>query len=250
MALDIKKMREKLEALKNKGGKIWKPQIGSKTKARILPAPDGDSFKDFHFHYGVGKQSILCPKRNFGEDCPICEFASNLYRQDDEESKEQAKKLFVKQRFYSPIVILGEDPPSTKVWGYPQGVYENLLEKVLNPEYGDITDVSTGTDIEIKYDKTAGKKYPNTDLEFARKPSSILDTIGEDAVADLLKSMPDFTKLFTRMSTQEVQNELDAWLAQDNGDDEGGDIGVSKFGDEKKEEVTDLDSAIDELNDA
>ena len=40
-----------------------------------------------------------------------------------------AKKLFARQRFYSPIILREEKEPVVKVWGYYQTVYETLLKK-------------------------------------------------------------------------------------------------------------------------
>ena len=92
MAIDLAKMRAKLEAVKNRGGKagFWKPPEGEST-IRIIPTKDGDPFKDFHFHYNVGKSSgFLCPKRNYGDDCPVCEFATKLYKESTEDSVKMA----------------------------------------------------------------------------------------------------------------------------------------------------------------
>ena len=33
---------------------MWKPQAGAQ-HIRILPTADGDPFREFHFHYNVGK---------------------------------------------------------------------------------------------------------------------------------------------------------------------------------------------------
>ena len=75
MALDMEKMKDRMSALKNKGDGnrvFWRPQDGEQT-IRIVPTADGDPFKDFHFHYNVGSNSgFLCPKRNFGDNCPVC----------------------------------------------------------------------------------------------------------------------------------------------------------------------------------
>ena len=145
MGIDLKKMRQKLSDLHNKGGngsgvKFWKPSDGENV-IRILPSPDGDPFKHFHFHYNVGeKAGFLCPKKNFGDDCPVCDFVSKLYNDGDDESRQLARKLVAKSRFFSPVVVRGEDNEGAKVWGYSKTVYENLLQLVLNPDYGDITD--------------------------------------------------------------------------------------------------------------
>ena len=59
MALNIEAMRKNLEASKNGNKKSndtkWKPEQGDQT-IRILPTKDGDPFKEYHFHYNVGKK--------------------------------------------------------------------------------------------------------------------------------------------------------------------------------------------------
>ena len=95
MAIDIAKMRAKLEASKNPQARKedstkWKPSEGDQT-LRILPTQDGDPFKEYHFHYNVGRNpGILCPKKNFGEHCPICEFASALWKEGVEQNDDNA----------------------------------------------------------------------------------------------------------------------------------------------------------------
>ena len=51
MAIDLNKMRSKLEALKSRGnrgedGPMWKPKEGEQA-IRIVPTSDGDPFKEF-----------------------------------------------------------------------------------------------------------------------------------------------------------------------------------------------------------
>ena len=60
MAIDFSKMKQKLQTLQNKGGDrsnvFWKPQDGDQT-VRIVPTSDGDPFKEYWFHYNVGKNA-------------------------------------------------------------------------------------------------------------------------------------------------------------------------------------------------
>jgi len=94
MALNIEAMRQKLANSQNKNagknsGTKWRPSEGDQT-IRILPTKDGDPFKEFHFHYNVGKNpGILCPKKNYGEHCPICDFASQLWRDGVDNNDDQ-----------------------------------------------------------------------------------------------------------------------------------------------------------------
>lgn len=245
MAIDLKKMRAKLDAVRNKGGKIWKPKLDSNTKARVLPTPDGDPFKDKWFHYNLGKQSVLCPKRNFDEECPVCDFASELWKsgvdEDDEDKKSMAKGLFARQRFFSPIILREDKEPVIKVWGYSKTVYEKFLSKVINPQYGDITDPETGTDFEIQYFKKGDKSFPDTELEFDRQPSSLCGEIGEDKCTELLESIPDFDELYERKSPSEVQDILDEFM------ESGGESSdVEKFSGSASEQ-TSVDAALDDL---
>ena len=95
MALNMDKIREKLNSLTGKGDSknvFWKP-VDGESNIRIVPTADGDPFKDFHFHYNVAQGGFLCPKRNFGDDCPVCNFANKLWNEGTEDSKKMAKDL-------------------------------------------------------------------------------------------------------------------------------------------------------------
>jgi hypothetical protein len=221
MAINIEAMRAKLNASKNgnkpkENNTKWRPSEGDQT-IRILPTADGDPFKEFHFHYNVGKNpGIMCPKRNHGEDCPICDFASKLWKDgvenDNATLKSEAKKLFVRKRYYS---VRGKETEGVKIWSYGKTAYETLLGYVLDPDYGDITDPETGTDIVLNYDVpgTPGS-FPKTTLKPRRRPSVLCD----DAVTDcneLLESIPDIGGLFDRKTTSDVQALLDDYLSSE-----------------------------------
>lgn len=221
MAIDIKKMRQKLSDLHNKGGngntRFWKPQDGENV-IRILPTADGDPFKHFHFHYNIGdaKGGILCPKKNFGNDCPVCDFVSKLYNNGDEESRNMARKMVAKSRFFSPVLARGEEVEGVKVWGYSKTVYENLLQLVLNPDYGDITDPQNGTDLVLVYGKAPGAMYPSTNITARRKTTPA--TSDADLLKEVLDTDVDFDKLFEVKSTEDVAALLDKHLLGEDGE--------------------------------
>tara|TARA_R100000315_G_C5234796_1_gene146220 strand:+ start:1923 stop:2702 length:780 start_codon:yes stop_codon:yes gene_type:complete len=247
-------MKRKWAALRGqlKGGdenSVWfKPTEGT-TDIRIVPAEDGDPLKEKHFHWigqGQSKKGILCPKRNFGEDCPICEFASSMWREgvdnNDQESKNLAKSLFVRTRYFSPVVVRGREEEGVKVYGYGKQAYELLLGYFLDTEYGDIADVDEGTDIALTYTKPTKKgEFPRTSLKMRRKTSPLLED--GDAVSSLLDRMPNIDALHERLSPKQVKAIMDEEFFGDGSAEELSSETV-KYGHHKN---NDVDRAFDEL---
>ncbi len=250
MAINLEKMRSKLEALQNRGQKkdsaFWRPEDGEQT-IRIVPTPDGDPFKEYWFHYNLGKNpGFLSPKRNFGIDDPLNDFVRQLFNEGTEDSIKMAKDLMASKRFLAPVLVRGEEEKGVRIWGFGKMAYQELLNLVLNPEYGDITDVETGTDLVLKYGKPPGAQFPQTTLTPRRRTSPLCDDAigGDDKCAELLESIPDFDGLFTRKTPEEIQVMLDEWLA---GEDEGSDD-VVKY--DNKGSTTSVDAAFNELMNA
>lgn len=233
MAINMNKMREKLAALQNKGGgskknMFWKPQDGEQT-IRIVPTADGDPFKDYWFHYNLGNNNgFLSPKRNFGEDDPLDDFIRNLFNEGTEDSIKMAKNLMARQRFFAPVLVRGEEEKGVRIWGFGKMAYQQLLELVLNPEYGDITDIQDGTDLLIKYGKPAGASYPQTTITPRRRTSPLCDDAigGADRCREMLDNIPDFNTLFDRKTPEEVGRMLDEWLEGESTDNS---TGVEKY---------------------
>ena len=133
-----------------------------------------------------------------------------------EELKNEAKKLFARKRYYSPVLVRGNESEGVKIWAYGKTAYETLLGYVLDPDYGDVTDPETGTDIVLNYHVpgTPGS-FPKTTLKPRRRPSVLCD----DAVADcaeLLSSIPEIDTLFDKKNAEDVQALLDDYLSSDS----------------------------------
>ena len=245
MGIDMSKMKAKLAAVNRKGnserGNFWRPQDGD-TTIRIVPTGDGDPFKEFWFHYNVGNNSpFLSPKKNFGEDCPLDEFVRSLYNAGDPESIKMAKNLSARQRFFAPVLVRGLEHEGVKIWGFGRTAYQELLQLVLNPDYGDITDVEAGTDLVITYGKPAGAQFPQTTITPRRKTSALVPD--SDTVDSLLESVPDFDNLFDRKSSEEVQSMLDNYLL---GEEESGATSAATASDSKDSDNT-VEQAFKEL---
>ena len=246
MAIDLKKMRNKLDKLEGKGrtqSVFWKPQDGDQT-IRILPCSDGDPFKEFWFHYNLGdNRGFLSPKRNFGEDDPLDSFVRELFNSGDEAQIKQAKNLMARQRFFSPVIVRGEEEKGVRLWGYGKMAYKELVTLALNPDYDDITDPESGTDLVINYGKPAGASFPKTTITPRRRSSPLYaDDAGGARAAEALDSIPDFDEVFveSRKTPAEVGQMLDEWL-----ENEGeGNKSVEKYGSDTSNSV---DQKIDEL---
>jgi hypothetical protein len=170
-----------------------------KNRVRILP-PTKD-YPDYEFHaarhYNVGldgKQSVLCPKRTFPNSnykCPICEANQSLYKSKDKDDRELAKQLYATERNFANVLNLDEEaePKNVYVLSYGYTIANLIVKKISDPDYGDITDLETGFNINIEKDKNRGgqptyqvevKKQcaaPEFDVEQVVKLNEIYKTI-------------------------------------------------------------------------
>ena len=190
---------------------------------RIVPTADGDPFKEYWFHYNLGKNpGFLSPKRNFGVEDPLNDFVRQLFKEGTEDSIKMAKNLMARQRFFAPVLVRGEEEKGVRIWGFGKMAYQELLNLVLNPEYGDITDVEGGTDLVLKYGKPAGAvpaDYPDSTTPHFHL-CVMMPSVDQRSVPNCSRSIPDFDGLFPRKSPEEIQTMLDEWLA---GEDSAGD---------------------------
>ena len=247
MGIDLAKMKAKRDALENRGAGnnvFWRPEDGEQT-IRIVPTADGDPFKEYWFHYNLGKNpSFLSPKKNFGESDPLDDFVRQLYKDGSDDAIKMAKSLSARQRFFSPVIVRGEEDKGVRLWGYGKTAYKELLNLVLNPEYGDITDVNEGTDLVITYGKPAGAQFPQTTITPRRKSSPL--AASEDEIAGRLDEVPDFNTVFegSRKTPQEVQAMLDSFLLQEEDAEE---MSTESSHYNKSTEVTEVDAAFNDL---
>ena len=216
MGIDLEKMKQKRAALMNKDPNrdiFWKPQDGD-TTIRIVPTSDGDPFKEFWFHYNLCRTpGFLSPKKNFGEADPLDDFVRKLFNERSEDSIKMAKNLMARQRFFAPVIVRGEEEKGVQIWGFGKRVYQDLLDLVLNPDYGDITDVESGTDLKITYGKPPGAQFPVTNVTPRRRSSALSED--EELSTQWLDSIPEFAQVFDRKTPEEVGTLLEDYL---NGD--------------------------------
>ena len=241
MGIDMSKMKEKLASLNRKGNEknnFWRPKDGEQT-IRIVPTADGDPFKEFWFHYNLGNNTpFLSPKKNFGDSCPLDDFVRTLYKQGDPDSVKMAKSLSARQRFFAPVLVRGEEEQGVRMWGFGRTAYQELLNLVLNPDYGDITDVDSGTDLVITYGKPAGAQFPQTTITPRRHTSPMVED--SDEAGKLLEAIPDIDSLFERPSPEDVGKMLHDYMTSI--DEEVSDAGADNT---SKASLTSEDNSVD-----
>jgi len=255
MGIDLAKMRQKHAALTNRGGdtadNFWKPDEGTH-QIRLVCPPDGDPFFEAYYHYGMGaegKTTVLSPRTN-GDADPIAEWGTRLWNEGTDGSKEAAKRFWPKMRIFAPIVVRGEEDKGVRWWGFSRTTYQALLDVVLDPEYGDITDTEKGTDIRIDYGKKSGQSFPTTDVRPMRRTSPLANT--EEEVNTLLESIKTADEIFEVASYEDCEKVLNETLGDT---DTSGTNETTRYDNNtstqtpvsQMEGVSDIESAFDDL---
>lgn len=220
MSLDIQKLKDKLEQLKNPGARrskkpLWRPnKDGEESLVRLIEYPyDDDPFVELWFHYQVGtgpNSNFLCPRLNHGKSCPVCDFASSLIKSEDEQDKALAKKLFAKQRIYAVVIDRGDAEPTPKLWGFGKTVYQQLLTDLVDEDVGNYMDPKAGLDAKVRFEQPPGQQFPKTHVRFARKESPLADSEAE--VQQIKNKIPKVEDVYQLLTRSQIDEQLSTWL--------------------------------------
>ena len=221
MALDINAIRGRLNKLQNtqrKSDLLWKPKPGN-SQIRIVPYKfnTDNPFIELYFHYNVNNKTYLSPQ-SFGRPDPIVEFADKLKRMGDKDDWKAAKAMEPKLRTFVPVLVRGEEDKGVQFWGFGKTVYQEILGYIADPDYGDITDPTTGRDITIAYvsAEDGGTSYPTTTIRMKPKETPIVED--QQKAADLLEKQTEITDLYSELSYDELKQILEGWLNPSNDD--------------------------------
>ena len=228
MALDINAIRSRLNKLQNtqrKTDALWKPTPGKHT-IRIVPYKFNrdNPFIELYFHYNINNKTYLSPQ-SFGRPDPIVEFADKLKRMGDKEDWKAAKAMEPKLRTFVPVIVRGEEGEGVRFWGFGKTVYQEILGYIADPDYGDITDPTSGRDLTIEYKSAeeAGTTYPTTTIRV--KPSETALSEDSTRATSFLEGQTEITDLYSELSYDELKGVLEGWL---NPTAEGADQSVSQ----------------------
>lgn len=141
----------------------WKPQTGEGNRwadnfIRILPAHKTMAGKFYlgiplHFRVGPGNAIVPCPRKAFGEACPICVRGFELQAGG---KQQEGGDMLPSWRAYVNVVPLdsnGEpegENPKVRVFEASKTVLDEILDIMESPKYGDVTSLERGHNINIR----------------------------------------------------------------------------------------------------
>lgn len=223
MDLDfIKKKLDTLQGKNKQSAKFWKPSDGEQ-RVRIVPYKYNkeNPFIELKFYYyrqpnGTTK-TFLSPSVNGNPD-PVLEFCEKLRATGTKENWILSKSYEPKLRTYVPVIVRGQEDQGVKFWGFGRQVYEAILEKMSNPDIGDITSLDDGNDLIIKFTKTppSGKKFPETKVDVRIKKTPVIDPANDVLLAKITDEQADIMTLFTEPSYDELKKEFENHINPEN----------------------------------
>ena len=253
MALNLDAIKAKLNQLNKSDDKkqnLWKPEAG-KTRVRIVPYVHRkeNPFLELYFHYDIGKKSMLSPI-TFGNADPIVEFADKLKKTGDKEDWLMGRKIEPKMRTYVPVIIRGKESEGVKFWGFGKTIYTELLSIISDADYGDITDLMNGRDIDVEFTPAEGAgAYPKTAIRV--KPNTQPATEDKE-IAQKIMNQPEITDLFPEPSYDELEKALAEWMNPENADsdvEESEPASAPASAPASKPAATKVDNVADAFND-
>ena len=208
----IKQRLNQLQTSNTRTSNLWKPQPGTQV-VRIVPYKHNkdNPFIELYFHYDLGGKNYLSPI-SFGRPDPIEEFAQKLKSTGSKDDYRLGRKIEAKMRTFAPVVVRGEEKEGVRFWGFGKTVYQELLSIIADPDYGDITDPSSGRDVAVEF-KTAeetGKSFPSTSIRV--KPNQTPITEDASVLEAIKESQKNITEIYQERSYDELTQALNDYL--------------------------------------
>jgi hypothetical protein len=214
--MDINAIKSKLATLQSTTStkdNFWKPEPGTQV-VRIVPYKHNkeNPFIELFFHYNLGDNKTYLSPASFGRPDPVEEFANKLKSTGNKDEWIQGKRLEPKMRTFVPVVVRGREDEGVKFWGFGKTVYQELLSVIADPDYGDITDATTGRDIGIERQTPAeaGNQYGKTTVRV--KPNQTPITENSELLKSIFDNQSNLTELYTEPSYDDLKEALSNFL--------------------------------------
>lgn len=204
-----KKIAAMKEQSKNKGGYVEMPRLKlteGKIQVRILPNKFNKEypFIETYKYYNFNGKYFLSPI-TYSEADPISEFCATL------SDKTLKKNLSPAYEVFLPVIVRGKENEGVKYWKFGTQVYEQLLNYLANPDWGDITHLETGKDIEIDYTPKEKSKTQYAQTKIMALPNSKpAGTI--EQMKEWMGQQIDIIATEKRLTYDEINAELEAYF--------------------------------------
>ena len=212
--MDLDAIKSRLNQLQNtQTNAFWKPQPG-KSQIRIVPYlhDKNNPFSELFFHYSLVPNKTVLSPLSYGRPDPVQQFADKLKSTGNKDEWIQGKRIEPKMRTFVPVVVRGEENEGVKFWGFGKTVYQELLGIIADPDYGDISDSTTGRDIVVERQTPAeaGNQYGKTTIRVKPNQTALV----EDATLsqNLINNQPNIVELYNEPSFDELKGHLHTFL--------------------------------------
>lgn len=178
---------------------------------RILPPKNEDKLfyaesKTHRVSNGDGGfMNIHCREFNEGQDCPLC----NLYHHawaplNKEKEANTAFASSIKPKFKYYMNVLDRDTGKVKIWTVGVQLWEAILQAMLDPDFGDVTDLEKGHDFKLMMRKESTPKgtFPKFDGSAFRPGKSALGSKAE--IAKWMDEQHDLESLVKVLPYEEI----------------------------------------------
>ena len=212
--MDLDAIKSRLNQLQNtQTNAFWKPQPG-KSQVRIVPYKfdKNNPFSELFFHYSLVPNKTVLSPLSYGRPDPVQQFADKLKSTGNKDEWIQGKRIEPKMRTFVPVVVRGEESEGVKFWGFGKTVYQELLGIIADPDYGDISDSTTGRDIVVERQTPAeaGNQYGKTTIRVKPNVTALSDD--SNLLQRLLDEQPDIKELYQEPTFDELKSHLSNFL--------------------------------------
>jgi len=273
MAYDIEAIKKKIQLLGTNGSKKgdgdksgkaaqakltwWKPSIGV-NEIRFLPYDDGagQPFQEVGYYNSkkLAENRVVAPVQ-WGLPDPIQELVSKLRKnRQDDATWNLMKQLQVRESYYAPIIVRGQEDKGVQIWEMSQKVLNQVYAKLSHPDYQDefLFDPKEGYDFTVTA-VDSGREfngYPVKELtlEVRRKASPLAKTQKERD--DIVASIPNLHEHFKGYTPNEekARNMVINFLAGDEKSEDGKEVTEPSSDEDNMEEATSkINAAFDDL---
>ena len=212
--MDLDAIKSRLNQLQNtQTNAFWKPHPG-KSQVRIVPYKHdkNNPFSELFFHYSLVPNKTVLSPLSYGRPDPVQQFADKLKSTGNKDEWIQGKRIEPKMRTFVPVVVRGEENEGVKFWGFGKTVYQELLGIIADPDYGDISDSTTGRDIVVERQTPAeaGNQYGKTTIRVKPNVTALSDD--SNLLQKLLDEQPAIKELYNEPTFDELKEHLGNFL--------------------------------------